>query len=544
MNFIFTIFTQSKSKVYKQLRGNAIECSTIIGKICGNDRFEPYYRKLIEQMIIIQNTDIETDKFDPQKSYLLAGWQRMVIAIEDKFKPYIPMVLPKLLELAKLSHMNTENANIRTSDSEETEISVQTIAVFLDNLGVDLFPYITEIFNVLHLIIENSLNDETRMEAIKCLPGLIKIFKKSNNDVTSFGRHLNQTVWNLMDKEHDTQNLSEYAYTLQKILKHMGPVLSDEELNGIYSKCIEHLKRSVVRKNDVGENFDKEEENADDIENIINSDQQMEEEFALEIANIIGILFRVYKERSLHIFSNVYSTLIVPSLQQPKAKSQHFGLFLVDDAVEHIGNLISPAILAEFLQITSNFSLNVNLELRQAALFGVGIVANALGANFQTQIEPTLKLLSQAIEMPKQEDDNPKYYLTVKENAVSAFGKILQTNGQFIQPEQMKLFLIYWLRHLPILHDHKEAVLQHKFLITVVTSPHDILGVRNPDILKRLVEIFLRIHHKKKICSEEMQGMIKTIIRGFFSEPSISQIMQTIAFDQPEKEFLTRMIQQ
>lgn len=543
MNIIFNILTHSKSKVYKQLRGNAVECSTIIGKICGMERFEKYYKILIQQMIDLQNTDIEMDKFDPQKAYLLAGWQRVVIAIQDKFKPYIPLVLPKLLELAKCSYLNTNNENVKTSDSEETEISVQTIAVFLDNLDSDLFPYIGDIFDVLQIIIDSTLNDDTRIEAIKCLPGLVKIAKKSGTDTSFFSRLVNKALWGLMDKENDPQSLAEIAFTLQKVLKYMGPILFDAEINEIYTKCVNHLTKSQARRNELMDNFDKDEENQEDIDNIIDNDNQLEEDFHLEIANIIGIIFKVYKERSLSIFENVYNTLILPSIQHGKIKSQHFGLFLIDDAVEHIGSLIPEHILNQFFDITLNFSLNENLEIRQSAIFGLGIISLALGKNFEPRIESTLKLLSQAIEIPKGQDDYAKFYLTVKENAVSAFAKIVQAHVSSIPVDKVHQYLLYWLKNLPILHDHKEGIINHKMLLSLIVSPQDLLGIKNPEILKRLVEIFLRIYHKRKVCDEEMANSITLIVRKFRDDPTVSQIMQGMTFEQPEKEFLAKLLE-
>ena len=540
MTTIFAVFAQSKSKVYKQLRGNAIECATIIGKICGIERFQQYYPHLIQEMINIQTNDIEGDQFDPQRAYLLAGWQRMVIALEAQFKPFIPLVLPKLLELAKSGHASSGGDNFKTSDSEETEIAVQTIAVFLDNLGVDLLPYVNDIFNVLHLIIENTQNDEIRMEAIKCLPGLIKIYKKAGQDLTVFGRHVNQTLWALMDKDHDPQNLSELAFTIQKAIKNMGPILSDLEINTIYLQCFEQMKKSAERKNTLGENFDNEEENEADINDLIDNDNQMEVELTLELANIIGIIFKVYKQRSLFLFEHAYKNLISPALSDPSLKTKHLALFLIDDSVEHLGPFLPKEILVSFLQTASAFALNSSLDLRQAALFGIGIIAVALEQQFHPTLQSTLQLLAQAIEIPKMEDDLPKFHLTVKENAVASFGKILKKYGNVIPRDQLKAYLIYWLKHMPILHDHKESIMQHQFMLALITDQNDPLEIRNPEILKRVLEIFVRIHPKKKLCDAEMQVSIQSVVNGFKNNPEISAILSTMTFTDDERDFLNK----
>lgn len=537
---IFQVFGHSKSKTQKQLRGNAIECATIIGKICGMERFEKFYPQLIQEMVNIQNSDIDLTSFDPQKSYVLSGWQRMVISIEDRFKPYIPAVLPRLLQIAKSAHSSSSGENVRTSDAEETEIAVQTIAVFLDILGVELLPYLTEIYNVLYLIIENTLNEETRIEATKSLPPLIKIYRKSGQDISQFGRHVNTTLWALMDKDTDPSTLAEFAFTIQKTLKNMGPVLSDAEVAEVYRKCYDHLLRSNTRKQNIADNFDKEEEDQKEIDNIIEGDNQLEDELALEIANIIGVLFRVYKERALPIFGEVYANLITPAMKDGKTKSKHFGMFLIDDAVEHLGAHLPKETLKLFLTMLSPFVLDKELELRQAALFGVGIVAVALGPEFPPLMPQVMQLLASAIDLPKAEDDYHKFFLTVKENGVASLGKILQTFGASLPPADLTAWTLFWLKNLPIVHDHKEAVGQHQFLLKLVTSQPPVINLMDADILKRVVEVLAKIYTKKKLTNEEMNVQIGHIVRSLKNNEQTRGLLVSIPFGNEEKEFLSR----
>lgn len=539
---IFQVFAQAKSKVQKQMRGNAIECATIIGKICGLERFEKYYPALIQEMITIQNSDIDLAGFDPQKSYILSGWQRMVIAIEDRFKPFIAAVLPRVLEIAKSGHSASSGDAVRTSDSEETEIAVQTLSVFLDNLGTDLGPYLPDIYNVLYLIIENSANDETRVEAAKSLPPLIKIYKKTGQDISQFCLHVNQTLWALMDRESDPSTLAEFAFTIQKTLKNMGEVLSDAQLVEVYKKCLEHLQKSAARKQNLADNFDKDEENPQEVEDIIQGDNQLEDEFALEIANVIGVLFKTYKQRSLPIFGQVMTDLIIPASKDVRLKSKHFAMFLIDDAVEHIGEFIPKDVLSVFLDILASHGLDSSLELRQAAVFGIGITALALGEAFKPRLNQTIQMLWQAIEMKKSADDFPKFFLTVRDNAVASLGKLLQAFGGSMTPEDLSQGLRYWLKQLPILHDHKEATQQHQFLLSLVTSEPPVLPLSDPEVLKKAIEVFSQIHQRKKLCKEEMNNSIDQLFNALKNNQQIRTILGTLTLTDSETEFLKRYL--
>ena len=151
-----------------------------------------------------------------------------------------------------------------------------------------------------------------------------------------------------------------------------------------------------------------------------------------------------------------------------------------------------------------------------------------------------MQLLAQAIEIPKMEDDLPKFHLTVKENAVASFGKILKKYGNVIPRDQLKAYLIYWLKHMPILHDHKESIMQHQFMLALITDQNDPLEIRNPEILKRVLEIFVRIHPKKKLCDAEMQVSIQSVVNGFKNNPEISAILSTMTFTDDERDFLNK----
>jgi hypothetical protein len=68
---------QFQGKQYKQLKGQAIETMTIIASSVGPDTFRPAANNLIQLMIGLQSSQFE--QTDPQKTYILAGWQRLCL---------------------------------------------------------------------------------------------------------------------------------------------------------------------------------------------------------------------------------------------------------------------------------------------------------------------------------------------------------------------------------------------------------------------------------------------------------------------------------
>lgn len=54
------------------MRGQLIECLTLIAHAVGWETFKPASQQLISFMIQIQESQL--DATDPQKTYLLSGW--------------------------------------------------------------------------------------------------------------------------------------------------------------------------------------------------------------------------------------------------------------------------------------------------------------------------------------------------------------------------------------------------------------------------------------------------------------------------------------
>jgi importin-5 len=59
--------------------------------------FKPVAQKLIELMIRLQQSQFE--QTDPQKTYILAGWQRLCLVYGRELAGYLDQILPSLFVL-------------------------------------------------------------------------------------------------------------------------------------------------------------------------------------------------------------------------------------------------------------------------------------------------------------------------------------------------------------------------------------------------------------------------------------------------------------
>lgn len=156
-----------------------------------------------------------------------------------------------------------------------------------------------------------------------------------------------------------------------------------------------------------------------------------------------------------------------------------FGLFILDDMVEFLGpNLLG----AQYFQVAQQIIKHCNstvAAVRQAASYGIGIMAEKSGAAFQTIANDALMGLKLAIEfqMPasvQEKKTKVKQFNHARDNAVSALGKIIKFQSGFVDAPAL---IVNWVGLLPIKNDVDEAKVQNEFLAQILTeNPTLVLG--------------------------------------------------------------------
>jgi importin-5 len=117
VTLLFSFFENEKynAKEYKQLKGQTIETLTIIASSVGGKMFQPVAEKLIELMIHMQQSQFE--QTDPQKTYILAGWQRLCLVYGKELATYLERILPSLFKLVE----NVINNELKVVNEPETK---------------------------------------------------------------------------------------------------------------------------------------------------------------------------------------------------------------------------------------------------------------------------------------------------------------------------------------------------------------------------------------------------------------------------------------
>merc|ERR1712048_717860 len=216
MEFMIQVLKNYTKKEYKQIRGQSIECITIMSATMGKEHFAKFQDTIIGEMLKVQNNDINSETEDPQKNYLLSGWQRILIIIGDDFVKYVDDIFPSLLDIVKkIISEETPKAVVEeeegklegnTYQDDEAEIAIEMLGVFLNQLGEKLCNWFQEIWVAIEPIL-STWNAQVKKSACKILPLLVKLLKKSDlsANVPNFSRQLIARLWKGMDDESDSE---------------------------------------------------------------------------------------------------------------------------------------------------------------------------------------------------------------------------------------------------------------------------------------------------------------------------------------------------
>jgi len=141
----------------------------------------------------------------------------------------------------------------------------------------------------------------------------------------------------------------------------------------------------------------------------------------------LGILFKTHKEKTVELSTLLYSQILPNVLQENlSAKMHKFGIFLIDDMVEHLGFSLLSDKWSSFAQALQMYACSKVCYVRQAASYGIGVFScNTPSNEFKPYAEALLKALVDCHNIPKG-DEKEKVYGHAKDNAISSIGKIIK----------------------------------------------------------------------------------------------------------------------
>ncbi|KAG2546633.1 hypothetical protein PVAP13_9KG037200 [Panicum virgatum] len=506
MPYLKAILMNATDKSNRMLRAKSMECISLVGMAVGKQKFKDDAKQVMEVLMTLQGSQMEAD--DPITSYMLQAWARLCKCLGQDFLPYMSVVMPPLLQSAQLKPdvsvtsagpedeigesddegvetitLGDKRIGIRTSLLEEKATACNMLCCYADELKEGFFPWIDQVTTTLAPLLKFYFHEEVRKAAISAMPELLRSAKLAIEKGQAQGR----------DKSYLKQ-LSDY------IVPALVEVMHKEPEPQICASILESLNESI------------------------------------QVGDCIGTLAKTFKTYFLPFFDEL-SMYLTPMLGKDRtSEERRIAICIFDDVAEHCREAAIryyDAYLPSLLEACTS----ENPDVRQAAVYGIGICAEFGGSAFRPHTGEALSRLYNVIKHPNALDlDNAMAY----DNAVSALGKICQFHRDSIDASQV---IPAWLSCLPLKNDLIEAKLVHEQLCAMLEkSERELLG-HNNQYLPKIVSVFAEILCAgKDLATEQTSSKMVNLLRQLQTTLPPSVLASTWSSLQPQQQLALQSV--
>uniref|UniRef100_A0A2S2Q881 Importin-5 n=1 Tax=Sipha flava TaxID=143950 RepID=A0A2S2Q881_9HEMI len=498
----------------KLLRGKTIECVSLIGLAVGQEKFLGDASDIMDLMLATHNKDEKLAEDDPQTSYLISSWARMCKVMGQQFEQYLPLVIGPVMAAASLkpevalldnddmgnmtdntdwqfvSLGEQQNFGIRTSGLEDKASACEMLVCYARELKHGFAPYTEEVVKLMVPLLKFYFHDNVRIAAAQSMPCLLECAETRGSEyLQHMWGYICPELLQAIESEPESDVAAEMYEALGKCIELLGHgCLSDKwmkDLLVILEKNLNsHFENEIMR-------FERRKDE--------DYDEVVEEKLAMEDTNdvyklskmtdILHALFVTYKTDFFQYFDLIVHQF-AKLLESEKSSSDHqWGLCVFDDLIEFCGPGCAKY-QEYFLRPMVSYVTDYNSEVRQAAIYGCGVLGMCGGPSFAGVCAEIMPFLLQVINSA---DSRSTDNISATENAVSAIAKILEFNSSAVNVEEI---LPHWLCNLPVCEDTDEAPFVYGYLCKLIENHHPmVLGSNNsniPSLIRIIAEAFLR----------------------------------------------------
>ncbi|XP_009791368.1 uncharacterized protein [Nicotiana sylvestris] len=539
MPYLKTILVNATDKSNRMLRAKAMECISLVGMAVGKDKFRDDAKQVMEVLMSLQGSQMETD--DPTTSYMLQAWARLCKCLGQDFLPYMSVVMPPLLQSAQLkpdvtiSSADSDNElddsdddsmetitlgdkriGIKTSVLEEKATACNMLCCYADELKEGFYPWIDQVAPTLVPLLKFYFHEEVRKAAVSAMPELLRSAKlavekgiaqgRNESYVKQLSDYIVPALVEALHKEPDTEICASMLDALNECLQISGPLLDEGQVRSIVDEIKQVITASSSRKRERAERAKAEDFDAEESE-LLREENEQEEEVFDQVGEILGTLIKTFKAAFLPFFDELSSYLMPMWGKDKTAEERRIAICIFDDVAEqcHEAALKYYDTYLPFLLEACN---DESPDVRQAAVYGLGVCAEYGGSVFKSLVGEALSRLNVVLRHPNAlHPENVMAY----DNAVSALGKICNFHRDSIDSAQV---IPAWLNSLPIKGDLIEAKVVHDQLCSMVErSDRELLGANN-EYLPKIVSVFAEVLCAgKDLATEQTGSRMITLLR-------------------------------
>ncbi|KAK4773555.1 hypothetical protein SAY87_028574 [Trapa incisa] len=568
MPYLKAILVNATDKSKRMLRAKAMECISLVGMAVGKEKFRNDAKQVMEVLMSLQGSELESD--DPTTSYMLQAWARLCKCLGQDFLPYMNVVMPPLLHSAQLKPdvtitsadsdneidesddegmetitLGDKRIGIKTSVLEEKATACNMLCCYADELKEGFYPWIDQVASTLVPLLKFYFHEEVRRAAVSAMPELLRSAKVAVEKGLAQGRneayikqlsdYIVPALVEALPKEPDTEICASMLDALNECLQISGPLLDQNQVKSIVDEIKQVITASSSRKRERAERSKAEDFDAEEGE-LLKEENEQEEEVFEQVGEILGSLIKTFKASFLPFFDEL-SSYLTPMWGKDKTDDERrVAICIFDDVAEQCREA-ALKYYETYLPFLLEACNDVNSDVRQAAVYGLGVCAEFGGSMFKPLVGEALSRLNVVIRDPNAlQSDNVMAY----DNAVSALGKICQFHRDNIDSSQV---VPAWLNCLPIKGDLIEAKVVHEMLCSMVErSDRELLGPNN-QYLPKIVSVFAEVLCAgKDLATEHTVARMVNLLRQLQKTLPPATLASTWSSLQPQLQLVLQSI--
>ncbi|XP_071699864.1 uncharacterized protein [Rutidosis leptorrhynchoides] len=562
MPYLKAILVNANDKANRMLRAKAMECISLVGMAVGKEKFREDAKQVMEVLMSLQGSQMETD--DPTTSYMLQAWARLCKCLGQDFLPYMSVVMPPLLLSAQLKPdviitsadsdndidesddesmetitLGDKRIGIKTSVLEEKATACNMLCCYADELKEGFYPWIDQVAPTLVPLLKFYFHEEVRKAAVSAMPELLRSAKlaiekglaqgRNESYIKQLSDYIVPSLVEALHKEPDTEICASMLDALNECIQVSGPLLDENQVRSIVDEIKHVITASSSRKTERAERAKAEDFDAEEGE-LLKEENEQEEEVFDQIGEILGTLIKTFKASFLPFFDEISSYLMPMWGKDKTAEERRIAICIFDDVAEQCREA-ALKYYDTYIPFLLEACNDENPDVRQAAVYGLGVCAEYGGTVIKPLVGESLSRLNVVIRHPNAlQPENVMAY----DNAVSALGKICQFHRDSIDSTQI---VPAWLSCLPIKGDLIEAKAVHELLCSMVERSDTALLGPNNQYIPKIVAVFAEILCAgKDLATEQTINRIVNLLRQLQQTLPPATFASTWASLQPQQQ--------
>jgi hypothetical protein len=490
MPLLFSVLQQENAKELRLLRAKAMECATLIALAVGKERLGTDAMTLVQLLANVQQGITDAD--DPQAQYLMHCWGRMCRVLGQDFLPFLPSVMPPLMELAsakadiqlldddeqveqvqqeegwELVPLKGKVIGIKTSTLDDKHMAIELLVVYAQVLEGSFARYVPEVMDKIALPgLAFFFHDPVRVVSAKCVPQLLNSYKKAfgcpSNELQALWNGTIEKLLEVLTAEPAVDTLAEMYQCFYESIEVMGKnCLSQQHMSAFIESATSALEEYKIRV--AGRAEEKADAPPDDGE-------EESEETLFAIEDDQTLLSDMNK--AFHCIFKNHGTDFLPSwgrlhetynefLKSQDPTQRQWGLCIMDDVLEFCGEQ-SWTYSAYIIEPLVNGCRDQAPANRQAAAYGIGVAAHKGGPQWSQFLGAAVEVLFSVTQLPNARGDDDVY---ATENACAAIAKILHYNASSVQ--NVPQVIAQWIETLPVVNDEEAAPYAYAYLCQLI----------------------------------------------------------------------------